>query len=114
MSTYAEMSPAAREQHRRARAARTEREGGQPSGMEKWPWVPAAIMVALIEPLAAEIGWSSIAARAGLTERRLYDIRTSLTRVGFDTADKLICLALGAPQLWHEIPELAAVYREGL
>ncbi len=79
------------------------------------PFVPAHLLVTLLQPLIDQIGISAVANLSpNIGHRGLLDIRNgNRTYVRFDTADRIICEVLNAPFLWWEIPELRAIYEGG-
>jgi hypothetical protein len=75
------------------------------------PFVPAKLILPLLEPLFAERRLGNIAEASRLGLRDLYDLRNGRRQhIRFDTADRLISVVLGRPELWWEIPELRAIY----
>lgn len=75
------------------------------------PYVPAAIILRLLEPMILESSVQRVGRMCAFGERGLYEIRRGHRQlVRFSSADQVICKVLGHPELWWEIPELRAIY----
>jgi hypothetical protein len=92
--------------------------GYRPSGRQPrhgGPWVPAATVTRLLEPLVIELGVQGVATRLGVDQKRINTYRKGYSHwVSFELVDRIVCDLLDDPALWHTVPELAAVYAQAL
>jgi hypothetical protein len=92
------------------------RPGYRPSGRPPTrggPWIPAPVIVALIEPLIEAGSAEGVARRLRVDQRRLSHWRTGYAHwVSFELAERVIVELLDDPSLWYTVPELAAVYQQ--
>lgn len=109
------MRTAAQQERKRELDRLRRRNNGNKLSAQAVPYVPAPLILTLIQPLIDQIGISAVANLSpSIGHRGLSDIRNGTRHyVRFDTADKIICEVLGNPQLWYEVPELLAIYQQG-
>jgi hypothetical protein len=104
---------AARRAYNRAQSRLFHENHGGKTGAIGYPFVPVELILPLIEPVIAEQGLRQLAQESKLGLKGLYDIRTGKRRqLRFDTADRLISVVLGRPELWWENAELRAIYEQ--
>jgi hypothetical protein len=93
-----------------------DKRGYRPTGRKPnygGPWVPAAVVVSLLEPLIVELGVQGTADRLGVDQKRLNVYRKGWSHwVSFEVADRIIVDVLDDPALWYTVPELAEVYAQ--
>jgi hypothetical protein len=93
-----------------------DKRGYRPTGRKPnygGPWVPAAVIVRLLELVFREHGVQAVAQRLGIDQRRLNVYRKGWSHwVSFEVADRIIVDVLDDPALWYTVPELAEVYAQ--
>ena len=77
------------------------------------PFVPAATIIELIDPLLTAYDHEAVARAIGITPRRLLSWRCGESSwVSFKLADQVVTTLLGRPELWLTVPELAEAYSQ--
>jgi hypothetical protein len=75
------------------------------------PYVPTVLLARLLVEFASHLTRQELGFMSGLGEKRIYEIEHCVTvNTRFDTADRIISLGLGAPELWWDVPELREIY----